>query len=177
MGFDAKGDAPAATSDGISDGVADALIDAMIDAMPDAGPCTTTGLPCGVAVTMTMCGGQCWTYCSEPVTHDVALVRCQMWGGQLPRIEGSGDVNCSLSLQSGAAWHDLIQPVGQAIPSAGWIHETSGGIVAYTHWNGGQPNDGDGVEDGVEQCAYTQYPLGFWQDHNCGLVESVVCRR
>jgi hypothetical protein len=181
IGFDSTNrdnkdrDARASLEDAAEDVAEDTWL---IDARPDAGPCSTAGLNCVTTVTMTTCGGLCWVYCDEAVTHATAVTRCQAWGGQLPRLESDSDVTCSLSLQTFGAWHDLVQPNGQATPGAGWIHETNGAAVTYTRWNGGQPNDGDGIEDNTEQCAYTQYPLGNWQDDPCGTISNrIVCQR
>lgn len=65
------------------------------------------------------------------------------------------------------AWIGLTQPPGQATMAAGW-QWPGGNVATFTSWAGGQPDDGDGVENNAEQCATISNAA--WSDEPCSNV-------
>jgi hypothetical protein len=48
--------------------------------------------------------------------------------------------------------------------------------IVYTHWHAGEPNDGDGRENGSDQCGRFQTD-GGWGDIVCAAPYSFFCER
>jgi hypothetical protein len=74
----------------------------------------------------------------------------QQYGGHLARIDGAAletwlVANLGTTLTAQDVWIGYEDQF-----SEGSFHWTSGGANAYTHWNGGEPNDYGGFEDTTE---------------------------
>ena len=67
---------------------------------------------------------------------------------------------------SGGYWFGGIQETGSGTPDAGWTWVT-GEAFGYTNWNGGEPNDADGIENGAENVMHFA-PSGGWNDNGDG---------
>ena len=164
--------------------VIDTAIDAPIDAAIDAPPgvCSTAGLTCpsGTTPRLIPCGpaGGCWVGCRDGGSIDHAAARnlCTTWGGELGWINSAQEESCLRMTIDGAIGLGLVQPANQALPLTGWTWNGTT-VPAYLNWSAGQPNDGDGVEDGTEQCAYSA-TSATWQDEPCTVIHSrFTCRR
>jgi hypothetical protein len=164
----AAADGPPATGDAARD-AAIGEIDAPPDAAPDAYVCTTALLTCAGIAAVHDCGGTCWVSCSEGVEQPVAAARCTAWGGRLAPLQTAADHDCvRLTIFPGtAAWTGFAQLADQGAANTGWSWNGDGAMPAFTSWAPGQPNDGDGVENNAEQCAYLSTPSGMWQDEPC----------
>ena len=165
-GSDAEGDAPAPDGD-----PSDARI---VD------PCATAGvLTCPGATATFVCNGHCWIGCPESMTRGTANGLCTAWGGELARFDDELEQTCVRDhfVPAGAMWLGLLQVVGAGDLAAGWSWSGDGAVPPWTHWTSGQPNDGDGVADDTEQCAYLSNPTLTWQDAGCGSsVSGFACR-
>ena len=148
-------------------------IDAAIDAAPLA--CSTAGLSCAGTPTMFSCGGQCWVGCPDLVTREVARVACTGWHGALGKIDDATEQTCVAGHVGAGMWIGLIQPVGSATATAGWTWNAVTPVV-YTHWAPGEPEDGDGRENGLEQCGDIQ-STGNWDDVVCDAPIGFACER
>jgi hypothetical protein len=161
----AEPDATAAAQDATVDGTANV--------------CSTAHLQCSQPGVTLACGGDCWVGCKETTSFAIAKQRCIDWGGTIATIYSSSINQCvNANFQTGTArWIGLEQVAGAAMPTAGWSW-SDGTLLAYTNWSGGQPSDGDGTEDGTEQCAYMSNPGGGWQDTACtDAIGAFICRR
>lgn len=180
--------------DGAIDAPGDAALDsAGEDAPPDSGvlqACSTTGLVCPAGaqarVIPASCSivagnGACWVGCTNggTFTRDVAEQACAGWGGHLGWINSATEETCLRATINGAIWLGLTQAPGQASPGAGWTWLGLGTTPVYLPWSGGQPNDGDGAENGLEQCAYATTTGASWQDETCAVavLPRMTCRR
>ena len=173
-------------------GPVDDAVDATpIDATPidaaqlDAPPavCSTAGLVCpsGTSPHLIPCGpsGACWVGCRDgtSVDHDGARALCSAWGGKLGWIDSPLEESCLRMTIDGAIHLGLVQAPSSALLLAGWTWNGDTVIPLYVNWSPGQPNDGDGVENGTEQCAYSS-SSSTWQDEPCTAVHSrFTCRR
>jgi hypothetical protein len=72
-------------------------------------------------------------------------------------------------------WVGLFQVLPAALPRDGWTWNTTKPLV-YTNWLSGKPDDGDGNENGLEQCA-SMRPDGFWDDNSCTQTLDFLCER
>jgi hypothetical protein len=160
-GFRIAGSADAALSDDASDGPA---VDVSL------GTCNGAGLACpsGTTPHAIGCGTGCWYGCRDgsAITEPEAAALCIAWGGKLGRIDSAADETCMRTVLDGAIWVGIEQAANQATPIAGWSWNNDGTAPPYLRWASGQPNDGDGTEDGVEQCAYSSTST-TWQDTPC----------
>ncbi len=164
------------------DAAIDALVTddaAVIDATPI--PCTTTGLACpgGTTPHVIPCGfpGECWVGCRDGSSVDYAGARalCSGWGGRLGWITNPLEEACLRQTINGAIALGLVQAQNAGLPGFGWTW--NGDTVFYFGWSPGQPNDDDGIENNIEQCAYSS-TSSTWQDEACtGMHSRFTCRR
>ncbi len=142
----------------------------IIDAPPDAFSCSSAGLSCpGGGIGVAMCNGDCWVSCPATGDEPTAAAACQAWGGRLAPLQTQQDQDCvHLTVLPGkASWIGFEQANNASAVNTDWSWNSDGIAPTFLNWNGGQPNDGDGVEDGTEQCAYMSNPSGTWQDQPC----------
>lgn len=165
----------------IDDAPVDAAIDAPIDAFTST--CSTAGLVCpsGTAPRLIPCTpvGGCWVGCSDgaAIDHAAGISACAAWGGKLGWIDSGAEGTCLRTILDGAIMLGLEQSALAATPGMGWTW--NGDIVPplYLNWAPGQPNDNDGTENGVEQCAYSSTSV-TWQDEPCTVTHTrFTCRR
>ncbi len=67
-----------------------------------------------------------------------------------------------------AVWIALVQATGQTAPAAGWRWSRdgqAGAALGTADWASGQPDDGDGTENGAEGCA--AMTSAGWTDDAC----------
>jgi hypothetical protein len=175
-----------AAIDAATDAPADAPADVqiiMIDASVDSPPptCSGTGLVCpgGTTPHAIGCGTGCWYGCRDgsAVTETAASALCTAWGGTLGRIDSAADETCMRTILDGAIWLGLEQAANQMQTTTGWTWNSDGIAPPYLRWASGQPNDGDGTEDGLEQCVYSSTST-TWQDTPCtALFSRFSCRK
>jgi hypothetical protein len=145
---------------------------------PDAAPlaCSTAGLTCTGTVTMFTCGGKCWVLCTQQVPREQARLACAGWSGALGQIEDAAEQTC-VEMHNGDAdrWIGLSQLATATTTAMSW---TWNGVtpIVYTHWQAGEPNDGDGRENGSDQCGRFQTD-GGWGDIVCTAPYSFFCER
>jgi hypothetical protein len=152
----------------------DAAMDAPVDAMRLA--CSTAGLSCTGNVTMFTCGGNCWVKCTGAVLRATAETACTGWTGALGEIDDATEDSCVAShIATAAFWIGAIQGNGAMAPDDKWTWNGTPPLV-YTNWATGKPDDADGVESGMEQCA-TIRPGGSWDDDNCNQPLAFFCER
>ena len=173
LSFDPRADAALAGDD------APALpADAAIDARVDATPMLCTTMPCTGGSFFLTCNGRCFSTCRDTVTQSEATTRCNAWGGALISLHTAGEVSCLNAIAgSGSVWIGYVQASGATTSTAGWSW-TDGSSPVFTNWAGGEPSDGDGVEDGTEQCGHI-YPGGGWNDRPCSstAITEFACAR
>ncbi len=158
---DAGRDAPA------TDGARDATDDASVD----GSTCSAAGLVCpGTAPITFTFGGDCWAGCTngDPISEVAAAQACTVWGGRLTPVYSAEELACvRAAIAPGSAmWLGLVQANGATTPGASWSWNGDGVSPTFVDWAPGQPNDGDGDEDGAEQCAYSSTQTD-WQDERC----------
>ena len=171
--------APHVSSDAQRDGEA---VDAPVDAATDAAfECSTARLVCpGSTPVVLACGADCWVGCTNgtPIDHASAAGYCASWGGRLAPFYNASELSCvrALIAPGSAMWLGLVQDPAATLPGDGWSWNADGLAPPYTFWANGQPNDGDGVESGAEQCAYSSSTVD-WQDEPCtSLFARFACR-
>lgn len=158
-------------------------IDAMTSPQPDAYVCSTAGLACVGTVVATMCNGGCWVRCTSTFAvpnQFAAGLACANWGGKLAPIRNAGDQACvsQTLFPAQASWIGLQQdPLADELDE-GWSNNGDGVAVANPSWDGGQPNDANGSENAVENCAFMNTG-GNWHDTSCfdGGLFRFSCRR
>jgi hypothetical protein len=159
----------------------DAAVDGAADATVDAFECTTANLVCPGSSPMTFqCGGDCWAGCTNgtPITQAAAVTACKAWGGRLTPVYNAAELSCvRAAIAPGSAmWLGLTQDAMATMPGDGWSWNGDGLTPPYLFWAPGQPSDGDGVENGAEQCAYSSSQTD-WQDERCdALYARFACR-
>ncbi|MDB4953794.1 MAG: hypothetical protein JWO36_1363 [Myxococcales bacterium] len=146
----------------------------LADARADATACSFAGLTCAGSIGSTRCNSLCFVFCSDGVTEPSAEARCQAWGGHLASILSQADEDCLNNAHPDAAWIGHVQASVLLSPAAGWSW-IAGQPVTYTNWSTGQPDDGDGIENGAEQCAYKS-TTNVWLDAPCTTVNGFACR-
>jgi hypothetical protein len=153
-----------------ADGPADAPSDARIDA-PSMG-CSITNFNCN-AFNLISCNGLCFIRCNALVPRAEAASRCAAWGGELAVFDSAEAVTCALT-NVPVSWIGLTQSGIAASPASGW---TWNGTIplSFTAWNTAQPDDGDGIENGSEQCGAASG--GGWDDIACTGDRGFICRR
>lgn len=137
---------------------------------PDAFSCSSTGLSCpGGSVGVAMCNNDCWVSCTATGDEPTAATACHDWGGRLAPLQTQQDQDCVhlTVMPDKASWIGFEQATGATAVNTDWSWNSDGIAPTYLNWNGGQPNDADGVENGAEQCAYMSTPSGTWQDQPC----------
>ncbi|HEX3475813.1 MAG TPA: C-type lectin domain-containing protein [Kofleriaceae bacterium] len=152
-------------------------IDAAVDARPDAMvlACATTGLTCGGTATAFPCGGHCWVYCPSAATWTDASQSCIGWQGALGQVDDAAEETCVIAQITAQSWIGLSQSAAATTPGMGWTWNGKTPVV-YTHWVTGKPDDGDGRENGAEQCGKLQ-PDGQWDDAGCTQDNRFLCER
>jgi hypothetical protein len=151
----------------------DTLIDAVVDA-----PMFCTTIPCSGTSRFSSCGPRCFVTCEETLNQGDATARCNQWGGALVSIHSANEVSCLNTIAgTGSVWIGYTQATGATSLTAGWSW-TDGSSPTYVNWAGGEPSDGDGAEDGTEQCGHI-YPGGGWNDRPCSstVISAFGCAR
>jgi hypothetical protein len=128
-----------------------------------------------------------YLFCAGQVTYSVAKTACVAEGMHLIRIDDLVEQNWMSAQRTPAfgaparvwmggndanaegvwVWHDDLQfwqgGAGGAAP-----------VGVFSHWRGGEPNNGDGVED----CGTVDdNAAGRWDDRPCNQVHRFICER
>lgn len=121
-------------------------------------PAVCGPLPCAGRATFLVCNGKCFAACEDSLGYSNALARCNQWGGTLATISSAADQPCVdqwIGAVPADVWIGYVQVTPALSPSVGWSWLDGTPTTGYTNWsNAGaiQPDDGDGTEDGDEQC-------------------------
>ncbi|XP_069837969.1 pulmonary surfactant-associated protein D-like [Dendropsophus ebraccatus] len=104
----------------------------------------------------------------DKANYDNAKTACTSKGGQLasPRNALENSAVNKISTQYKAAPFLGINDIQQE----GTFRYPDGGIISYSNWQPGEPNNDHGVEDCVEM-----YDTGKWNDKNCGEIRLIIC--
>lgn len=160
---------------GLDDPIASTTADA---SGSGSGSCTTAGLTCAGVATAHVCGSACWVGCSDLVDEATAENRCTAWQttADVSAFRSSSDTSCFRSniQATGDAWIGFVQQSSAQSVSYGWRWIGDSQSPNYTNWASGQPNDGDGNENGAEQCAIISNG-DSWQDVACSQTNSFSC--
>jgi len=142
---------------------------------------------CNNACTVHLRDGDTYLFCGQALTFPNARTACEAEGMHLIRINDQAEQDW-MSAQRNVAFSGLprIWMGGNDIAANNtwvWHDEASfwqglsnGGAVGglYTRWRGGEPNNGDGIED----CGTVDDNLGgAWDDRPCNQVHRFVCER
>lgn len=176
-------DLPAAAPSGDAPSEDDAPI---ADAAHDARPfvCSFPGAQCpgGVPLQVLPCGapGSCWVGCVSGANQTVAQAEafCASLEMAIGVFDSVADETCVRNAGiNGTIMLGMMQLAGQANAAEGWIRIADNMPVQFFRWDGGQPNDGDGTENGQEQCVYSDNTAG-WHDASCATLMSSrwICR-
>jgi hypothetical protein len=159
-------------------------VEPLADSVPDTAPCNIT-TSCLNGETFTCPGGGCYAVCHDPANWDAQNTLCTTAGLHLATITDAIEDACIAShLVRPTYWIGLVQSDTATTPTEGWSWVT-GEPYDYTNWKQigvVNPDDGDGIENGYEQCAWKDGPgnagVPFWEDANCGnLNPGGVCER
>ncbi|HUS29902.1 MAG TPA: C-type lectin domain-containing protein [Kofleriaceae bacterium] len=157
-----------------TDGVASDAVQG--DASGDAVLAACAGIQCTGAPKQMMCDGRCITLCPDSVSQDTADTRCIAWGGQLATVHDATDDACVSQLTNPPAWIGYMQQAGATTVAGNWSW-LDGVASPYVNWGTGEPQDGQGTEDGEEQCA-VMFADGLWYDTSCSAATfPFVCTR
>jgi len=142
--------------------------------------CTAANLTCNGTKIAFQCGSRCWVGCDEPVSHSTAVNRCN-GGFDLTPFFSMNDVSCFRDhiQPTGDSWIGLVQMTGAALPADNWSWNGSGFTPPFFNWSTTpttQPDDGDGTENGTEQCAQILDVTDKWQDVPCNTMLPFACR-
>lgn len=124
------------------------------------------GCPCPAVVN----GGRTYLFCTSSVSWTSARDGCAGAGFKLVRIDDAAEnsfVNTQSQLLASDNWW-----IGYNDRSDEGSWEWVGGGGGYTHWNGGEPNDGDIWSD--EDCGEIRGD-GSWNDRSCDGDSPYVC--
>jgi hypothetical protein len=121
------------------------------------------------------CAGKCFAVCESNDSIDTHAARCETWGGTLASISNPAEQACAISILTTDAVFGFQQLPAQASPTAGW-RWTDGSAVTYVNWTGGEPNDGDDVENNNEDCGMI-YMAGPWNDTVCSKTIPALCSK
>jgi hypothetical protein len=117
----------------------------------------------------TQSGSSCYRYVQLAKTWTDAQADCQAWGGSLVSINSAAENALIDTIRArNTVWlgfNDLAVE-GTFV----WVN---GDPVTYTNWDGGEPNNSNGVED----CAQMWRTKGYWNDGNCSFAYYFVCER
>jgi len=143
----------------------------------DGGDCSAHGLSCDNGnATAFSCAGACVVMCSANVSQFSAESACRGWGGHLVAVTSSSLDNCLHQHDSGTLWIGLTQSDNATTPASGWSWIGGASLVGnYTNWESSQPDDGDGTENGAEQCGIID-GSGTWADSSCSQTHGFACR-
>jgi hypothetical protein len=141
----------------------------VVDAPPLA--CDASNYPCADPF-FKVCGNLCYVVCNVALTRAAAAPACNAWGGALAIVPDATHHDC-LATITNDSWVGLAQSSGAAGLTAGW--QWIDGKAHLLNWNAGEPNDGDGVEDGAEQCGL--FDSAGYIDAGCGELKRSVCSR
>ncbi len=123
-----------------------------------------------------MCGTRCFAVCDEEVTQPVAKARCTAWGGELVSIHSQAEQTCVDALiEAAGTWIGYEQGPSTEI-TANWMWSDGRPVDFAPQWFSNEPNDGDGTENGVEQCGDV-FTNGAWNDDECTNSRSIGCAR
>jgi hypothetical protein len=145
--------------------------------------CDDHGLTCpgNQPVNVLDCGppGDCWIGCRDGplISFADAAMFCASWGGRLGWINSAAEEVCLRQTINGAIILGLTQAAGQSATDSGWSWNGDGLAPVYIDWGTGQPDDANTVEDGTEQCAYSN-SSSEWHDTECDVPASArfTCR-
>lgn len=159
---------------------------AVPDAAPDAGPfvCAFPGVQCpgGVALRVLACGApECWVGCVNGDVQTVAQATqfCASLGMRMGVFDSAAQETCVRTAGiNGAILLGMQQLAGQQNADEGWIRIADDQPVQFFRWDSGQPSDGDGNENGQEQCAFSD-SSARWHDASCATLVTArwICRR
>jgi hypothetical protein len=124
-------------------------------------------LACAGCAYQVVASGPVQSHCTDPVTWDVARMRCIALGARLATIHSQTDNDEIWASTMGTShWLGLndIANEGQ------WVWE-DGSPLDFTRWQGGQPNDFDG-----EDCGVMRAEADDWNDNDCADLRPFVCR-
>lgn len=112
---------------------------------------------------------------SSSKTWTAAKADCEAMGGRLAVPTSASNNELIRSINGGNLMHlGLRQNSGQSSTSAGWV-TVEGDSPSYVNWSSGEPNDGDGHENGHQNCG-RMWASGTWDDISCtGSSSHYVC--
>jgi len=164
-------DAP--SEDGAVSDAADAMTPDAPVAIDAPMGCSPAGFQCPGGYMLNSCSGMCFIRCASPTTRDDARARCQAWGGTLASLDTTAANACANKADTPYSWIGLEQ--GPAVsPSTNWTW-SSGVPFTFTAWGANEPNDGDTVENGTQNCGVAT--SGAWDDLECNDSLGFICRR
>ncbi len=177
---------PDAMVDAMADAMVDAMTDAAIDAPPDAPPDAAVDamadapIVCPAVPTTAPCTSvnianpqppYCFTVCTSATTpNNFSTLVSGTW--HVAVIESTAEEAAAVAALGGitSAWIALDQMTmggpPPTTPSDGWHWIGQPPPLTFTAWAFGQPDDGDGTENHVEDCGAIG-PNG-WTDEQCG---------
>lgn len=112
----------------------------------------------------------CHVVCAAKLWPDARAITAGTWHLATISTPQEADVIEAAIVEAGvaAAWIGLDQTASSASPLGGWKWTDASTLGAFAPWANQQPNDGNGVEDGAEQCALMT-AAGTWSDEVCAL--------
>jgi hypothetical protein len=143
--------------------------------------CAGDGLTCGtVALYKTTAG--CYAACRDQINYGAAITRCQAWGGALAAFSVAGDDQLLQVVMTDTTvyWMGMTQGTLATDPALGWSWN-NGQTVTNARWYTSnplgmpQPDDGDTLENGQEQCGW--YSTLGWGDGDCNAGFQFLCKK
>jgi hypothetical protein len=145
---------------------------------PDGPAATCPPAPVGQGCTLlpgTQVAPGCHVVCSAKTWTEARGLSAGTWHLAIVSTAPEADLIKTAIAAAGvpSAWIGLDQPLGQATPLAGWKWTDGSALGSFAPWANMQPNDGNGTEDGGEQCAMMTAG-GTWSDDVCALGQAFV---
>lgn len=140
------------------------------------GPQLCASLPCSGRSAILTCGTRCFSVCDEGVSQPAAKARCTAWGGALVSIHSQAEQVCvETLLESAGTWIGYEQGASTEL-TGNWAWSDGTPVDFAPQWFMAEPNDGDGTENGIEQCG-DLFTNGAWNDDDCMMARSFACAR
>jgi hypothetical protein len=126
-------------------------------AVPNLAPCATVAAP--------PVPPYCFAVCTSPATSMGANMFSSGSWHVAVILDAAEEAAAQVVVGAGEPWIGLLQAPGGSNVATGWHWIMQAGDPAFTAWASGQPDDGNGTEDNLENCG--TITASGWVDEPC----------